>query len=345
MENSKYDYLVFIGRFQPVHLGHIEMMREALRRADKLIVLCGAAGSARRMRNPWYEDERAAMIRAALDAADNARVHIDAVADYPEDRDWMQAVRDAVARIVAEDGKEQPRIAIFGHIKDETSYYLELFPDWGLVSVPSVGDYNATAIRKAYFQHNAATDFTHPYLPEAVSAWLSAFRKTDDFAWLLAEHDSIDAHKALWRDAPYPVNFVTTDAVVFHRGHILMIQRKHHPGKGLWALPGGYLDTGEKLRAGCLRELREETGWDFADAASCELGSDVYDTPTRSDRGRIITHVFAFQLADDAARPAVKGADDAQQAAWREIASLDRRECFDDHYAILCSWWEKMRKK
>ena len=85
--SHSYDYLVFIGRFQPVHLGHIAMMREALQRADKLIVLCGAAGSARRMRNPWHETERYAMIRAALDAAENARVHIGAVADYPDDGD------------------------------------------------------------------------------------------------------------------------------------------------------------------------------------------------------------------------------------------------------------------
>lgn len=343
--SHSYDYLVFIGRFQPVHLGHIAMMREALQRADKLIVLCGAAGSARRMRNPWHETERYAMIRGALDAAENARVHIGAVADYPDDGDWVAAVRAEVARMVADDGKAAARIAIFGHIKDETSYYLELFPDWGLVSVASVGDYNATAVRKAYFRADAAHPFRHPYLPEAVSAWLAAFRATPDFAWLLAEKDSIDAHKALWRDTPYPVLFVTVDAVVFHRGHVLMIRRKHHPGKDLWALPGGYLDVNEKLFDGCLRELREETGWDFADAAARLLGSAVFDTPTRSDRGRIISHAFAFRLPDDGEQPVVQGADDAAEARWIDLATLDRRQCFDDHYAIICNWRENVREK
>lgn len=342
---NTHDYLVFIGRFQPVHLGHTAMMREALQRAGKLIVLCGAAGSARRMRNPWYETERAAMIRAALTDAENARVHIGAVADYPDDNDWVRAVRAEVGRITESDGKSAARIAIFGHIKDETSYYLELFPDWGLVGVPGVGDYNATAVRKAYFQERTDGAFAHAYLPEAVSGWLDRFRATDDFAWLLAEQESIEAHKELWRDSPYPVNFVTCDAVVFHRGHILMIRRKHHPGKGLRALPGGYAGVGETLFAACLRELREETGWDFPNAPQYLLGSAVYDTPTRSDRGRIITHAFAFRLPDEMPQPAVRGADDAENACWLPLETLDARQCFDDHYAIIRNWREKLREK
>lgn len=330
-----FDYLVFIGRFQPVHLGHIAMMREALGRADKLIVLCGAAGSARRMRNPWFAEERAAMIRAALDAQENARVHIGAVADYPDDGEWVQAVRAEVARLMVQDGKPAAKVAIFGHIKDETSYYLKLFPDWGLVSVPSVGDYNATAIRKAYFRDDAPAPFHHPYLPEAVSAWLHEFRASDDFAWLLAEAQSIAADKALWRDAPYPVIFVTTDAVVLHRDRVLLIRRKRHPGKGLWALPGGFVDADESLFTSCLRELREETGWDFAAAADCLIGSAVFDTPTRSDRGRVITHAFAFRLPDAQDAPEVQGGDDAAEAQWMALDGLESREMFDDHYAII----------
>ncbi|MDO4777638.1 MAG: bifunctional nicotinamide-nucleotide adenylyltransferase/Nudix hydroxylase [Cardiobacteriaceae bacterium] len=335
------DTYVFIGRFQPPHLGHFALMREALTRAGRLIVLCGAAGSARRLRNPWRVAEREAMIRAGLTAEENARVQIGSVADYPDDNDWVAAVRAEVARLAG----DHARIALFGHIKDETSYYLALFPDWGLVSVPSAGDYNATAIRKAYFRHDATAPFRHPWLPEGVATWLQAFRASDDFAWLLAEQDSIQASKALWKDAPYPVIFVTTDAAVFHRGHVLLVRRKHHPGKGLWALPGGFLDADETLFASCLRELRKETGWDFQEAADCLVASTVYDKPTRSDRGRTITHAFAFRLPDAQERPQISGQDDAETAQWWPLDQLRREECFEDHHAIITAAWEKIAGK
>ena len=335
---TDYDYLVFIGRFQPAHLGHFVLMREALKRARKLIVLCGAAGSARRMRNPWTAEEREAMIRAGLEAGENARVHVGGMDDYPDDADWVRAVRGEVARIIARAGDKQARVALFGHSKDETSFYLQLFPDWGLVSVGSAGEYNATAIRNAYFADDAPTPFAHPWLPAGVNAWLNDFRATPAYAWLQAEAQSIARDKALWRDAPYPVNFVTTDAVVFHRHHVLMIARKHHPGKGLWALPGGYVNVNEKLFAGCLRELQEETGLVLADSQTCLIGSAVFDTPTRSDRGRIITHAFAFHLPDHWPQPVVEGADDAEKAQWLALDALDSRQCFDDHYAIIASF-------
>lgn len=335
------DTYVFIGRFQPPHLGHFALMREALTRAERLIVLCGAAGSARRLRNPWTVAEREAMIRAGLTREENARVQIGAVADYPDDNDWVEAVRAEVARLASKNA----RIAIFGHIKDETSYYLELFPDWALVSVPSAGDYNATAIRKNYFLNSIPEPFRHPWLPEGVAAWLQQFRTSNDFAWLLAEHNSIRESKALWENSPYPVIFVTTDAAIFHRGHVLLIRRKHHPGKGLWALPGGFLDAGETLFASCLRELREETGWDFHNAADCLAGSTVYDTPTRSDRGRVITHAFAFRLPDTQESPHVSGQDDAETAQWCALGDLQRNQCFEDHYAIIMAAWEEIAGK
>ncbi|MDO5091739.1 MAG: bifunctional nicotinamide-nucleotide adenylyltransferase/Nudix hydroxylase [Cardiobacteriaceae bacterium] len=336
MPNSP-DTYVFIGRFQPPHLGHFALIREALNQAERLIILCGAAGSARRVRNPWTVAEREAMIRAGLTPEENARVAIGAVADYPEDADWVAAVRAEVARLAAPGA----RIALFGHIKDETSYYLELFPDWGLVSVASAGDFNATAIRKAYFRDDAPAPFVHEWLPDGVSGWLAAFRKRADFAWLMAENASIARDKALWQDAPYPVIFVTVDAVVLHRDAVFLIRRKHHPGKGLWALPGGFADAGETLFASCLRELREETGWDFAHAAEYWRGSAVYDTPTRSDRGRVITHAFVFRLPDALERPPVVGADDAEKAQWRAVATLKSEEMFDDHYAIIAAAREK----
>ena len=62
------DSLVLIGQFAPLHNGHIALLRRALERADRVIVLIGSAGRARNSRHPWTAAEREQMIREALPA-------------------------------------------------------------------------------------------------------------------------------------------------------------------------------------------------------------------------------------------------------------------------------------
>lgn len=69
---------------------------------------------------------------------------------------------------------------------------------------------------------------------------------------------------------PYPVAvlllpvWATDDPSETRRG-ILIGQRGHHPGFGEYGLPGGFVELGENFEAGCLRELREETGLEVED--------------------------------------------------------------------------------
>jgi 8-oxo-dGTP diphosphatase len=52
------------------------------------------------------------------------------------------------------------------------------------------------------------------------------------------------------------VGAVVTDG----RGRLLLIQRGHEPGKGLWSLPGGRVEPGETAADALVREMEEETG-------------------------------------------------------------------------------------
>ncbi|MCS7206647.1 MAG: NUDIX hydrolase [Dehalococcoidia bacterium] len=49
-------------------------------------------------------------------------------------------------------------------------------------------------------------------------------------------------------------------ALVECDGALLFVRRKTEPGAGLWALPGGYVDRGERVEEAARREVREETG-------------------------------------------------------------------------------------
>ena len=62
-----FDVVVFIGRFQPFHLGHKAVIQQALTLADEVIVCVGSSGKPRSTKNPWSFDERSVMITDGLD--------------------------------------------------------------------------------------------------------------------------------------------------------------------------------------------------------------------------------------------------------------------------------------
>jgi bifunctional NMN adenylyltransferase/nudix hydrolase len=133
--------------------------------------------------------------------------------------------------------------------------------------------------------------------------------------------------------------FVTVDALVTAGAQVLLVQRGHAPGKGLWALPGGFLDGSERLLDAAIRELREETRISCSDAELHRAfrGAAVFDHPQRSQRGRTITHAHHFALDPKAAPPSVEGGDDADAARWVDLPKIPAmtRDLCEDHYQII----------
>ena len=141
---QNYDYIVYVGRFQPFHNGHLATLMKALRIGQRVIVVLGSANSPRTFKNPWTVAEREVMIRSCLSAAENELVEFVGVEDrlYNNDK-WLVNVRTEVDKIISttkssivlnEDDYNDPKykfkIAIIGHNKDETSFYTREFPDW-----------------------------------------------------------------------------------------------------------------------------------------------------------------------------------------------------------------------
>lgn len=328
---------VLIGRFQPWHNGHAALLRQALSCAPRAVVVVGSSHRARSAKNPFTFDERVAMISASLPEAERARVSFIPVRDYFNDERWAAHVQQAVEAL-ADEGSE---IALVGHFKDDSSYYLNHFPQWQLVEAPREGGTDATALRRVLF----GADHTGPALdalagevPSAVLQYLKAWALLPHCERLAEEHAVIVKTKKDWACAPYPPVFTTVDAVVQTAGHVLLIRRGGAPGKGLWALPGGYLEQRERLLQGALRELQEETELALLPSTVEEalVGVHVFDHPERSQRGRTITHAHHFDLRLDHL-PEVKGADDAAEAQWIPVAQLAGMEdqLYDDHFHIL----------
>ena len=333
------DAAILIGRFQPVHQGHLALVHEALARAPQVIIVLGSAHQARSPKNPFTWQERAAMLREALPETERHRLTILPVRDHYNEPLWAHAVQQAVT---VQTGP-QARIALVGHFKDASSSYLAAFPGWSLIRMPRQGRMDAQAIRDAYFGAtpdtlDAALAPLADGVPAATRRWLSAFSHTPQYAHLQEEWRMLRDYRASWACAPYPPIFVTVDAVVQCQQQVLLIQRAHAPGKGLWALPGGFLEPRDTLWQSCLRELAEETHCELPESTwrAALQQVRVFDHPDRSQRGRTITHVHRFDLGN-ASVPPVRADDDAALATWVPIYEISALEdqFFEDHFHVV----------
>jgi len=330
---KEFEYCIFIGRFQPFHLAHKELLTEALNRAEKVIVVIGSHNKAPDIKNPWSAQQRMQMIGASLSPEDNKRLYPIYMRDYLyNDNLWLT---DLQQKVYDKTGGSDS-VALIGHEHDRSSFYLKLFPQWKLISMKNIDKYpHATEIRRLYFTHDAAYK---KYVTDDVAAYMEAFKVTPTFTQLKDEFDFIKQYSVAWQGAPFPPTFVTVDSVVIKSGHVLVVRRRGNPGKGLIALPGGFLTQHEFIKVGAIRELKEETGIKLSkeDLESAIIDQRVFDHPDRSLRGRTITHAFLFNLKSGTL-PQVKGSDDADKAWWMPLSEFYTREpeFFEDHWHIV----------
>lgn len=129
----------------------------------------------------------------------------------------------------------------------------------------------------------------------------------------------------------YPRIDVTVDAVVFRPSEngfeVLLIERKHPPYQGCWAIPGGFVDEGEDLEPAAIRELEEETGLKVKSLQQLH----TFGRPDRDPRKRIVSIVHWTVLEDS--KVEVQAADDAEKAEWFNINQLP--ELAFDHKEVM----------
>jgi bifunctional NMN adenylyltransferase/nudix hydrolase len=347
-ETKQYDLAVVMGRFEPQHVGHSILFNKSLLVAKRVLILVGSSYVARTIKNPFTYEERVAMIMGSLSAEDAKRVTCSPLVDnlYSDD-DWVISVQDSINQALPRAGWEdkvsiQP-VVIVGNKKDESSYYLDLFPQYEYIGIDEVKlGFDATTIREILFEKPGLIDLLKSLVPEYTFEFMKRFMKTEEYFRLQREYYVVKKYRDAWKVAPYAPNFVTVDAIVKKAGHILMIKRKAAPGEGLWALPGGFIEQGEGLADAAIRELLEETAIDLPRGllrGSMSTGI-VFDHPNRSLRGRTITHGFLFDLdrADNKpGLPKVKGGDDAAEAKWLTVADLLEMsdKIYEDHLSII----------
>jgi len=118
---------------------------------------------------------------------------------------------------------------------------------------------------------------------------------------------------------------LTVDGIIIKDGMILLVKRKNDPFKGKWALPGGFVEYGEKTEDAVAREVLEETGL----TTTVDKTIGVYSDPNRDPRGHTITVVYKLDIKGGE----LKSGDDASDAKFFDVNQLP--ELSFDHDKII----------
>lgn len=320
---------IFIGRMQPLHNAHLNVIRLALCNVDRLIIVLGSDCQAKTIKNPWTTLERTAMIRACLSDEENSNAAIVATKDYLyNDNLWLTALQSTLDNNCDLSNSE---ITLFGHDKDRSTFYLHLFPHWNFHETGNLGDIDATRVRHHFFL--GTFNEVSENIPEKVRDFIIKDEGTKKFQELQKEYTYKQQYDTIWDVAPIDPCLMTTHAIVIKSGHILLIKRNHDYGNGLYSLPGGMVSYDKTCEDSCLNKLRQQTHiLLLKDELRRHIqNSKIFDHPQRSLLGRRISNTYCIDLG------AGKLPQISKNSLWMSLRDIFRNEeeFFEDHFHII----------
>ena len=182
-EKHQYNKIIYIGRFQPPHIGHLWTAAAATQKADHLIIVIGSTNEEKTDRNPYTFKQRLALMKMSVyqhktqhpDAWNlHTKISYIGMPDMQEDNDWNQLLITEVHKVdkdhtassnIEGEFYDQRKIAIAGCEKDQsTENYLRQvshhtgFPLEKSPSLENDGHMiNATDIRKILSENKKNT--------------------------------------------------------------------------------------------------------------------------------------------------------------------------------------------
>jgi len=127
---------------------------------------------------------------------------------------------------------------------------------------------------------------------------------------------------------------LTADGIVVLDSKILLVRRKFNPFEGRYALPGGFVEYGERVDECIIREVQEETGL----RVSVDRLLGVYSAPDRDPRGHTVTLVYVLNLEGGTLADSVE-----TKAEWTPLKSVPPLAF--DHDTIVADYLRTVKKK
>ena len=150
---------LLIGRFQPFHLGHLDALRFALSKVDKLWIGLGSSNKPLQKNNPFSAEERKEMILSSIDEFMKPRIQIYFIPDLENHIKWIELIDTLVPKFDI----------IFSN--DELTSHLYSKRDIEVLSIPFVKRdiLSGTNIRDMIISNQTWEDF----VPEGTKIFLS----------------------------------------------------------------------------------------------------------------------------------------------------------------------------
>lgn len=178
-----YDFCICMGRFQPFHWGHFQLVKAALDRGRQVLILLGSHLAAPSLKNPWSSAEREQMICECLEPEWRQRIQYVPISDRETDEQWLAAIHQQVLDIT---GKEAS-IAIIGHHEQGCVYFFEQFSQWDYIEQKRFEGITATDIRAAYFSRSPEKEY-YDTLPSGTQNYLKSFKNKPLYQQLCQEY-------------------------------------------------------------------------------------------------------------------------------------------------------------
>ncbi len=192
-----YDLVMYVGRFEPFHIAHLDNISKGLKFADNLLLIIGSCYRKSDFKNPFSYAERLDMLKGSLELINpdaNKKIYsVPSLECIYNDDVWQQHIEDNVNKFITLELKQDAKdvkIALIGHHKDESSYYLKMFPSWHFEHLSAVYEQDkvisATTVRNALWDENLQKieGIVSPYVQQK----LSDFAKTERYKKLQADY-------------------------------------------------------------------------------------------------------------------------------------------------------------
>lgn len=149
---------------------------------------------------------------------------------------------------------------------------------------------------------------------------------------------------AIYDPSDFPPFAVTADLVMLTvrppRFEVLLVKRASEPFAGAWALPGGFVAPEQSLLAAARTKLVDKTGVAVDETHLEQIAS--FGQPERDPRMRVVSVAWLALLADP---PEPIAGTDTDEAAWVDVADIDRQSLAFDHATILDAGIERARNR
>lgn len=324
---------VYIGRFQPIHNGHmaiIEKTTKMMKENDSFTIIIGSADQERTIRNPLTIEERKKTLEITTEGMP---VKIDTINDSPYDYDeWIRQLAAKLFKDYSAFGNTT--IVGMEGVEEYVKRLNDIVGKDVCKSIVFTEQDTNTNIHSTKIRENTDAWFNDFFMPTKVVDYLRSI--TPDFVDIIKNINKIADDYAKSCNVKYNTCFMTVDNVVYTADKVLLIRRKDN---GKYAISGGFAEPCQTMKQNALRELEEETSLTINDVI-LEKEPILIDAPFRDPRSSKKVNLISMVYSWNCKNPGnVKAADDAADAMWvdfKEIKNMKASEFHADHKKIIC---------